>query len=97
MGMSLVAIDNALKSNIMQERFLRDRAMGAFRELLQEKVPVGAPVMRPDRSHCQRSQFPSLFPIEKADASRSIALLKNRDYRLFPSVCRKESGVPFGP
>lgn len=51
LGMSLVAIDNALKSNIMQERFLRDRAMGAFRELLQEKVPVGAPVMRPDRSN----------------------------------------------
>ena len=50
LGMSLVAIDNALKENVMQERFLRDCSMGAFRELLQEKVPVGAPVMRPDDS-----------------------------------------------
>lgn len=50
LGMSLVAIDNALKDNIMQARFLRDCSMSAFRELLQEKVPVGAPVMKPDRS-----------------------------------------------
>lgn len=44
--MSLVAIDNALNENVMQKRFLRDRAMGAYRELLQEKVPVGAAVLR---------------------------------------------------
>lgn len=49
LGMSLVAVDNALKNNVMQERFLRDCSMGAFRELLQEKVPVGASVMKPDR------------------------------------------------
>lgn len=46
LGMSLVAVDNALRENVMQRRFLRDRAMGAYRELLQERVPVGAPVMR---------------------------------------------------
>ena len=46
LGMSLVAIDNALNENVMQKRFLRDRAMGAYRELLQEKVPVGAAVLR---------------------------------------------------
>ena len=49
LGMSLVAIDNALKNGVMQERFLRDCSMGAFRELLQEKVPVGADVMKPDK------------------------------------------------
>ncbi len=49
LGMSLVAINNVLKENIMQKRFLRDCSMGAFRELLQEKVPVGADVMKPDR------------------------------------------------
>ena len=49
LGMSLVAIDNALKDAIMQKRFLRDCSMGAFRELLQEKVPVGADVIKPDR------------------------------------------------
>lgn len=49
LGMSLVAIDNVLNGNIMQERFLKDCSIGAFRELLQEKVPVGAPIMKPDR------------------------------------------------
>jgi cyclic beta-1,2-glucan synthetase len=45
-GMRLVAVDNALLDNIMQRRFLRDRSMAAFRALLQEKVPVGAIVMK---------------------------------------------------
>ncbi len=44
LGMSLVAIDNALKDNVMQTRFMRDCSMSAYRELLQEKVPVGVPV-----------------------------------------------------
>ncbi len=46
LGMSLVAVDNALRDNVMQRRFLRDCAMSAYRELLQERVPVGAPIMR---------------------------------------------------
>lgn len=46
LGMSLVAVDNVLNENIMQRRFMRDPAMGAFRELLQEKVPVGAAISR---------------------------------------------------
>ena len=46
LGMSLVAIDNALRDNIMQKRFMADRDMAAYRELLQERVPVGEPVTR---------------------------------------------------
>lgn len=46
LGMSLVAIDNALREGVMQERFLADPSMSAYRELLQERVPVGAQVMR---------------------------------------------------
>lgn len=53
LGMSLIAIHNALRENLMQKRFLRDCSMGAFRELLQEKVPVGEPVMKPDRRSVQ--------------------------------------------
>lgn len=44
-GMSIVAINNALNENIMQKRFMRDREMGAFSELLEERVPVGEVVM----------------------------------------------------
>ena len=46
LGMSIVAVDNALNNGIMQRRFMRDRAMASFAELLQEKVPVGGLVLR---------------------------------------------------
>ncbi len=46
LGMSLVAIDNVLNSGIMQRRFMRDRAMASYTELLQEKVPVGGLILR---------------------------------------------------
>ena len=65
LGMSLVAIDNALTEDVMQRRFLSDRTMAAYRELLQERVPVGAPVMRrrdgaaPERP--RRRQGPDLL------------------------------------
>jgi cyclic beta-1,2-glucan synthetase len=40
-GMSLLAIDNALNHNIMQKRFMKDPAMSGHAGLLQEKGPVG--------------------------------------------------------
>ena len=77
LGMSLLAIDHALKGNIMQERFLRDCSMGAFRELLQEKVPVGAPVIKPDRS-----------PIERVKPIRQSLLCRTGEgYDLSHPVC----------
>ena len=45
LGMSLVAIDNALRQQTMVLRFLSDPTMGACQELLQEKIPVFAPLM----------------------------------------------------
>ncbi len=45
-GMSILAIDNVLRDNIMQKRFMRDREMASFAELLQEKVPIGEIVLR---------------------------------------------------
>lgn len=45
LGMSLVAIDNALQEQCMVRRFLGDPAMGAYQELLQEKIPVTAPML----------------------------------------------------
>ncbi len=46
LGMSLLSIDNLLRDGVMPRRFMRDREMGAFAELLQERVPVGAISMR---------------------------------------------------
>lgn len=45
LGMSIVAIDNALNNNIMQKRFLRDKDMSRATELLQEKMQVGEAVI----------------------------------------------------
>ncbi len=45
-GMSLVTAANALLDGVMQRRFLADPAMRAYQGLLQEMIPVGAPVLR---------------------------------------------------
>ena len=46
LGMSLLSIVNTLCGGILQKRFLRDRSMAAYTELLQEKVPLGQVVLR---------------------------------------------------
>lgn len=43
LGMSLAAIDNALRGNAMQKRFLRSPLMNAYRELLQERADAPTP------------------------------------------------------
>ncbi|MBR3556549.1 MAG: hypothetical protein IKN89_11610 [Oscillospiraceae bacterium] len=50
LGMSLLAIDNCLKDGVMQRRFMADPANRAFRELLEEKTPVGQRI-RPVRDY----------------------------------------------
>ncbi|MCR4935519.1 MAG: hypothetical protein K5990_03450, partial [Oscillospiraceae bacterium] len=44
-GMSLLAADNALCAGAMQRRFLADPAMGAYRLLLEEKIPWSVRVL----------------------------------------------------
>lgn len=48
LGMSLVALDNCLSGGVWPRRLFQDPAMAAGQELLQEKIPVGAPVVRPE-------------------------------------------------
>lgn len=48
LGMSLLAIDNCLNDFVMVKRFFSDPTMAAYQELLQEKIPVGAPVSKPE-------------------------------------------------
>ena len=45
-GMSMTSACNLLFHNIFQQRFMRSPDMAAARELLQEKIPSGAPVFR---------------------------------------------------
>ena len=62
LGMSLVAIDNALRGNVMQKRFMRDCDMSAYRELLQERVPVGAPIMSQEEREFPTKLRPAAGP-----------------------------------
>ncbi len=54
LGMSLLAIDNALRDDIMIRRFLANPEMDAARELLEERVPTGVPVMGRKRTKADR-------------------------------------------
>ena len=62
LGMSLVAIDNVLRDNVMQKRFMRDCDMSAYRELLQERVPVGAPIMKQEERDFPAKLRPAAGP-----------------------------------
>ena len=62
LGMSLVAIDNVLRGNVMQERFMKDCDMSAYRELLQERVPVGAPIMKQEERDLPIRSRPAAGP-----------------------------------
>ncbi|MBE6948306.1 MAG: hypothetical protein E7456_00455 [Ruminococcaceae bacterium] len=46
LGMSLLSVDNVLNEGIMQKRFMRDINMASYSELLQEKIPAGAVVLK---------------------------------------------------
>ena len=56
LGMSLLAVDNCLGQQPAARRFFDEPAMRAHQELLQEKVPVGASVLRPEREIPPRTQ-----------------------------------------
>lgn len=62
LGMSLVAIDNALRDNVMQKRFMKDCDMSAYRELLQERVPAGAPIMKQEERDFPAKPRPAAGP-----------------------------------
>src|ERR671930_1160750 len=46
-GMSLVALDNFLNGNLMQQRFHDEPIVSAAELLLQEKLPRHAPIIEP--------------------------------------------------
>ncbi|NLF35414.1 MAG: hypothetical protein GX585_05555, partial [Clostridiales bacterium] len=86
LGMSLVSINNALNDNIMQRRFMRDRDMLAYRELLQEKVPVGAVTLKSPASEVpekpKRAAAPSFVRTGswREGEARAIHLVSNGAY-----------------
>jgi len=88
LGMSLAAIDGFLNRGVMQRRFMADARMAAFRELLQERVPVGETVLRqlPRELPEKPARMPETAPearYEGTDAFRPACLpLSNGSYEV---------------
>ena len=79
LGMSLLAIDNVLRDNVMQRRFMRDCDMSAYRELLQERVPVGAPIMKQEERD---------FPVRLRPAPGPALVQEGTDFGRRSPRCR---------
>lgn len=71
-GMSMLSAVNCLKNNCMQQRFMRDNSMCGAESLLNEKIPLGAPVFKEaygrnipalrERTH-KKTDFLSLYGV----------------------------------
>ncbi|MBR6593912.1 MAG: hypothetical protein IKK83_01830 [Clostridia bacterium] len=62
MGMSLIALANACFDGVFVKRFMNHPATGAFYELLQEKIPVGAPIHATKKSAPEKKREPLRIP-----------------------------------
>ena len=88
LGMSLVAVANALLDNIWQKRFMADPAMAAYRPLLEEQIPAGDTLLRrrtaPTRPRtAPETEFPPLRAEALSYLSRGGTVLSNGVYSLF--------------
>lgn len=88
-GMSLVALNNVLNDNIMQDRFHSDPRVRATRLLLQERIPQGITAASPQAAEIEieapRLMLTSSFSRHYSDPNASsprIQLLSNRTYSL---------------
>ncbi len=95
LGMSIIAADNAVNDGVMQKRFMRDREMAAYSELLQEKVPVGQVVLsKPSRDVPEKPRIHTLNGWKRSGEGVSLkrpwaALLSNGSY----AVALSETGA----
>ena len=85
LGMSLIAICNALTEQKLIRAFLSESAMDAYQELLQEKIPVTAPVLKPQLSKKERRRIMTKKQWEESGTSHCQArpachLLSNGRY-----------------
>ena len=101
MGMSMAAITNCLKDNILQKRFMAQGSMSAYSTLLEERVPLGGPLLRrrsillPERSGFSRDSVCVRKGRSCQTAGGAIQPLSNGSYNLLLSesavsraVCR---------
>lgn len=87
LGMSLVAICNALCGNIMPHRLMRDPSMAAYACLLEEKLPMGGVLLsRTEKAPPEKPPRAASLWWEKRCAESpdkpECAMLSNGDYSL---------------
>ncbi len=93
LGMSMLAITNYLCRGFVQNEFMRSPDMAAHRQLLQERVPLGAPVLKLAEA-AEKSPAPVSRRWEKRGGSINYAqpecsLLSNGVY----NIMLTESGI----
>lgn len=92
-GMSLIAIDNILNGEIMQERFHAEPRVRAAQLLLQEKIPLKMPLAAPKAVEIEWSgagepllkSFSRVYTDAKHDSPR-VQILSNGKYSLMLST-----------
>lgn len=96
-GMSLIAITNALLDNPMPRRLMRNPAMSAHACLLEERLPLGGVLLRrkenklPEKPPRARSVYWSRSGESADPFSPNCCLLSNGDY----SIMLTDSGVSY--
>lgn len=65
LGMSMLAAANALADNFVQELFMRRPEMGAYRMLLEEKIPLNAAALPPYTDKSAKSEKCACLQWEK--------------------------------
>lgn len=83
-GMSILSVANVLLDGIFRKRFMRDSEMGSAVELLQEKIPVDASVVRRKSVMTRREKMTFNPPAEgrtvcKNHSRRAVSSLVGRD------------------
>lgn len=89
-GMSVVAVSNALENNIMQKRFLNDNEMNRACELLQDKMQIGEVVLFEQMKREEAKNFMVDTEIEEFfgelhPSNPKVKLLSNNDISLVAS------------
>lgn len=96
-GMSVIAAANALCGGSIRRRFMADSAMGAYKLLLQERLPDSGQVIRRDMAEVPEKpeRGPSgLWQIRGgAGDPRQCCLLSNGAYNLFSSSRGESHGA----
>lgn len=77
LGMSICAAANCLLGGLWQQRFMKRPEMRAFELLLQEKVPLGGPVLRRRCRDVPSAQRPS-FDARWSDSGEGADVLEPR-------------------